>query len=230
MLKAYKMRLQVEHPTCWTFNTLNYDVKAHVKYLFPIVSKNLIFEIAEITSESRSDVSDFINLMNSKKYRRNLSLIDVERSRLSKTALMYYFKLYDGSITRTLLSNGVIIGNVLAYNGVEEWDLYYLGNDIDSVMGNISKELSKVEVKIEDLTYDRFEMEDMKKEMFLINGLTFTEKKVLYAAYKMGYFDYPKNIKLDDLAKSFGVTKVALDRTIRNGLRKILSQIFDNAK
>lgn len=35
------------------------------------------------------------------------------------------------------------------------------------------------------------------------------QKKIIYRAKELGYFDVPKKIDLDDLAEEFGITKMA---------------------
>ncbi|WP_258164982.1 helix-turn-helix domain-containing protein [Saccharolobus islandicus] len=55
-----------------------------------------------------------------------------------------------------------------------------------------------------------------------MNSLTPTEREILTTAIRLGFFEYPKRVRLEELAEMFGVTKVTLDRHIRNGLRKIL--------
>lgn len=231
MYRVYRVGLEVNHKDCWTSSTSDFDVKAEVKYLFPISSKNSIFEIAEVSSDDKDELSDFITYISNRKNGRNINMMSVDRTKSSKTALLYYLKYFDNSITKVLMHYDNIITSIIASNGVENWRLYYLGDDVDLMLDGLKKSLESVDVKLVNVFYERVNANDMigdlKRNSVLITNLTSTEKQVLYTAFKLGYFNYPKNVNLDDLAKSVGVTKVALDKVLRNGLKKILSQVFN---
>jgi len=42
------------------------------------------------------------------------------------------------------------------------------------------------------------------------------DRRKLYRAKELGYFDVPKKIDLDDLAEEFGITKMAASILLRN--------------
>lgn len=56
--------------------------------------------------------------------------------------------------------------------------------------------------------------------------LTTNEIEVLKHAFISGYFDYPKQITLDALASSLGLSKVTVDIHIRKAVRKILEEML----
>ncbi len=53
--------------------------------------------------------------------------------------------------------------------------------------------------------------------------LTREQERVLELAYELGYFDIPKKIKLEELAKRLGISKATLDVMLRRAQRKILA-------
>ncbi|AGE74326.1 helix-turn-helix domain-containing protein [Sulfolobus acidocaldarius] len=220
--------MRVKHDACWTQETSGYDVTANVKYLFPLVAKNSVFEIVELYSNTKTQLTDFIDVL-SRKYRNNIKIIRVDRNKSSKTALLYYFKNFENSITKAMMNSNAIVANLTVSDGIEDWQVYTF-NKRDQLETQISEELKKINVEVENLDFDRVEMDEVKSEMMILSSLTPTERQILYTAYKMGFFDYPKKTKLEELAKMYGVTKVALDRHIRNAIRKVLMQVFvDNS-
>ncbi|WP_232463160.1 helix-turn-helix domain-containing protein [Sulfolobus acidocaldarius] len=228
MMQIYKVRMRVKHDACWTQETSGYDVTANVKYLFPLVAKNSVFEIVELYSNTKTQLTDFIDVL-SRKYRNNIKIIRVDRNKSSKTALLYYFKNFENSITKAMMNSNAIVVNLTVSDGIEDWQVYTF-NKRDQLETQISEELKKINVEVENLDFDRVEMDEVKSEMMILSSLTPTERQILYTAYKMGFFDYPKKTKLEELAKMYGVTKVALDRHIRNAIRKVLMQVFvDNS-
>lgn len=53
--------------------------------------------------------------------------------------------------------------------------------------------------------------------------LTREQERVLEMAYALGYFDIPKKIKLEELARRLGVSKATLDVMLRRAQRKVLA-------
>jgi predicted DNA binding protein len=56
--------------------------------------------------------------------------------------------------------------------------------------------------------------------------VTFREEEVLRIALERGYFDYPKRIKLEELASFFGVAPSTLSEILRRGQKKVLEKYF----
>ncbi|WP_238527869.1 hypothetical protein [Saccharolobus islandicus] len=67
-MHVYKVKLDIKHGSCWTYKTSDFKVKAKVMYLFPLITKNSIFEIAEIYSNDKNELSDFISTINMKRW------------------------------------------------------------------------------------------------------------------------------------------------------------------
>ncbi|MEM4114978.1 MAG: helix-turn-helix domain-containing protein [Saccharolobus sp.] len=223
-MRVYKLNLKLKHDSCWTYMTTDFKVTAEIKYLFPLVAKNSVFEIAELYSDNKSELTDFIYSIN-RRHKENIKVVNVDRQKASKSALLYYFKHFSNSVTSIMLKNNVLITRLTISNGIEDWNIYFFG-DKEEILSNFIEELKQVNTKVEDISVDRAKLDDMKKELILLNSLTPTERQMLYTAVKLGFFEYPKKIKLEELASLFGVTKVTLDRHLRNGIKKILTQLF----
>lgn len=57
--------------------------------------------------------------------------------------------------------------------------------------------------------------------------VTYREEEILKIALEKGYFDFPRRIKLEDLAKHFGIAPSTLSEILRRGLKKILERYFE---
>ncbi|HIH01726.1 TPA: hypothetical protein HA259_06600 [Thermoplasmata archaeon] len=53
--------------------------------------------------------------------------------------------------------------------------------------------------------------------------LTVEQEKVLQTAFDLGYYDIPKKIRLEDLAKRLNVSKATLDVVLRRAQRKVVA-------
>jgi predicted DNA binding protein len=58
--------------------------------------------------------------------------------------------------------------------------------------------------------------------------LTTEQERVLQTAFDLGYFDIPKKIKLDDLARRLNVSKATLDVVLRRAQRKVVASHIGN--
>ncbi len=59
--------------------------------------------------------------------------------------------------------------------------------------------------------------------------LTAEQERVLQTAFDLGYYDIPKRIKLDELAKRLNVSKATLDVMLRRAQRKIVASHIGDA-
>ncbi|MFW9929195.1 MAG: helix-turn-helix domain-containing protein [Candidatus Thorarchaeota archaeon] len=60
----------------------------------------------------------------------------------------------------------------------------------------------------------------------IMKGLTEKQKDVILQAYKEGYYEIPRKIKLQDLANTYGVNKQAVEKTLRKAENKIVKAIM----
>jgi predicted DNA binding protein len=59
--------------------------------------------------------------------------------------------------------------------------------------------------------------------------LTAEQEKVLQTAFDLGYYDIPKKIKLDELARRLDISKATLDVVLRRAQRKIVASHIGGA-
>ncbi len=55
---------------------------------------------------------------------------------------------------------------------------------------------------------------------------TYREEEILRFALEKGYFDYPRKIKLEELAKHFNIAPSTLSEIIRRGQKKVIEKYF----
>ena len=59
--------------------------------------------------------------------------------------------------------------------------------------------------------------------------LTTEQERVLETAFDLGYFDIPKKIKLEDLARRLNISKATLDVVLRRAQRKVVASHVGNS-
>ncbi|MEM2007283.1 MAG: helix-turn-helix domain-containing protein [Sulfolobales archaeon] len=61
-------------------------------------------------------------------------------------------------------------------------------------------------------------------EMIHHEGLTTLEHRILWEAYIMGYFEWPKRCSLEDLSRMFNISKAAILEHLRKALKKVVKE------
>ncbi|NHJ41011.1 MAG: hypothetical protein FK731_13350 [Asgard group archaeon] len=79
------------------------------------------------------------------------------------------------------------------------------------VVGNIKK------ISFLDSTYSGYT---------LLNSLTDRQKEIIIAAKKSGYYDYPRKLNADQLAKKLSISKPALIEHLRKAEQRIISYLI----
>ncbi|RLE46827.1 MAG: bacterio-opsin activator [Candidatus Methanomethylicota archaeon] len=117
-------------------------------------------------------------------------------------------------IAHPILESGCIITNIDIENQKILWNIVC---DDESFI--------KLVRKLEDYGVD-FEI-IYKGKPDSSSDITYREEEVLKIALKKGYFDYPKKIKLEELASLFGIAPSTLSEILRRGQKKILEKYFN---
>jgi HTH DNA binding domain len=60
----------------------------------------------------------------------------------------------------------------------------------------------------------------------MVSSLPAAQRRTLSAAYRLGYFDFPRRVKSRDLAKTMGLSKATVSEHLRRAEKSILEQVF----
>jgi hypothetical protein len=85
------------------------------------------------------------------------------------------------------------------------------------ILENILMEYDKKGIKYEIIKITSFRSKKI---------LTDHQEKILYIAYKMGLFNHPRRITMEELAKMLGLRVSTVSEVIRRGIRRLLERYF----
>jgi len=82
---------------------------------------------------------------------------------------------------------------------------------------------------ISELESHGFEPKVLEMGEFVRKGkiLTDRQERVLWLAYEMGFFDYPRKIGIQDLSRRLGIGPSTLSEITRRGLQRLLKHHFE---
>ncbi len=119
-------------------------------------------------------------------------------------------------IAAKFLDSGCIILSAKVFGKKVVWDIL-CGKDA----------FLKLMDEINDKNYRIIEKKNFLKNYNIEYNVTYNEYVTLKKALDLGFFECPKKITLEELAKELGVSKSTLSNCIRRGLKKVLMQYFD---
>jgi len=88
----------------------------------------------------------------------------------------------------------------------------------DEAFKNLMNALERSKIDYELVSKETFSEDD---------EITYREYTILRLAFERGFFDSPKKIKLEEIAKALDISKSTASETLRRGLKKVLKMFFE---
>lgn len=189
----------------------------------------ILYQVFHI-NESDNYIFGMTKTTDSSGFRKPLTA-DFTELRMKKSRKLLTFngiKKSHGMMGAILLNEGLPLYPIVAQRGTETFD--FLTTSMDSTE-RVLKAIKKNN-RVEDFFYSKISDDDIMNEVAHKNSifntlwLTDLEKRVITRAYKKGFFNWPREYRLDMMAREFNITKATLIYHLRNSERKIMKSIF----
>ncbi|MGC9227656.1 helix-turn-helix domain-containing protein [Caldivirga sp.] len=125
---------------------------------------------------------------------------------------MNLFTNFKGSITELVVLSDSYKYDERMYGGMEHWLILTSMRPSDL--------LDELKERADVKSFKWFNTNDAASRVRKV-ALTSREVEVLEKAYELGYFNWPKDISLSELAKVLGVSKATLTQELRSIVRKL---------
>ncbi len=212
------------HTTDWTINT------TELRYVFTVfntyvdTSMDYILEFAIVKVWSRADLKRLLRVISRHRNIRGVLSIRPLNDGYPKN-IQVVLKGDAGDSTRYLahILGGVEVKAVYE-DGVEHWGFLFPSSEkAYSFISMVNSHGKVSHVKEGRVTIDDLIPRVMKMATLLLSP---GELKAMKYAYDRGFFEVPRRIRLDGLAKELGISKATLDGYIRNAVNKIIKAMF----
>jgi len=195
------------HENCWSKYYLEDDL-VKILDLIPYPDKNLLRVSAIVSGKGYRTISKLKsegkieNIYNIYNFKNGI-LVDLARE-------------YDNSILSVIRKNNGVVLNSMKFSGGEIWNLLVYEYKVNRLLNEIKEfaQIEKVEVN-DDIPIDE---------------ITDREFKILSIAYDLGYFDYPRKIKSDELARTIGIKQSTLIYHLRKAENRIIGYFIKKVK
>ncbi|MHA1274163.1 MAG: helix-turn-helix domain-containing protein [Promethearchaeota archaeon] len=182
------------------------DIRMEIQYFLPFdLEKSIGNSVIDIQHYKIDDII--------KEVREHPSVLELNVLERNENFIKINVKTKDPYLLYAVIENGVLIDfPVRVKEGYAYWRLISSRNGIDKLLTVFDKKSIEYELlKIGNSPYD---LEDD------VHRLTFEENFILNKAIDLGFFEVPRKISLEELAKSLGKSKSALSVMLRKIIKK----------
>ncbi|QIW22737.1 XRE family transcriptional regulator [Sulfolobus sp. S-194] len=201
MKKLYKISFSILHEGCWTSNVKDKVVTLNIsKYNNNKIKVSIISPRLLVKDLEKSE-----NVYDILKYRK-----------IKGGYIIDFLEEINSTISGYLLSNdNVLYHKNIVRQKLEKWEIISLGKSVTNKL-------------TEKFNINSISINEIKPSDILYYGLTEKELLVLKNAISMGYFNYPRAVKANEVAKKLGISKQDFLYHLRNTISKLVSSIdFD---
>ncbi len=136
------------------------------------------------------------------------------------------YSIHGNKVNAWILSKGCSICRPLEKNGCIVIE-GYMSEDGYSTISFISPSENITQKIFRSYTNDGVEFSVKYRRGYAkASGLTERQEQVVYLAFRLGYFDYPRKTSLQELGRILGIKESTLSEILRRALKNIIAQYF----
>ena len=205
-----EVRLAIQNPANWVGAMAG---SARVKIVDVKERKGVVEDFVELSSEQVSPGELLTHL------RKEAGVLSADMTKLDRNRVIGLVTTHDCPICSTFAGlNCFLVSANSRDDGKMEWRLF-IGGDTDLKTLCVRLDAKKVRYDILEVSHHAH-----KKEM------TARQEEILRVAYDLGYFEFPKKIRLEELAEKLGITPGTLSEILRRAEKNVLSGRFGGAR
>ncbi|QXJ28726.1 Bacterio-opsin activator domain-containing protein [Saccharolobus shibatae B12] len=208
---------EIDHEDCWSKLTSDYPVLIKTIFAKPSKGKDYILGMDEVKTHNRRAFKGFL-----KSFRRDKSIYEIVQIIELDSRRGIYRILFKERY------ENMIMGIIENYMTLYMKDLIKDGNErlllimpSDEVVA-LKRDLETLG-EIHYFNAKRVDFNDFIPTFF---DLSEQERNAVLQAIRLGYYEYPRKINLEELGKIMGISKPTLEEYLRKAEKKVMSKIF----
>ncbi len=207
----FEAKFKLKHKGCWT--------QGLKKFKSEFITHNTV----SLTSDLVQDITE-VNLVKGEKssvksYFRNNKLIK-KVELLEETNNKLLFQIFTDtsgikSIVHTILQNKCFVDNKVPL--VAGWEIWSIAAPKKTALRHALDDVKKL---------GSFRLLHIKKSTFDGFNLSLSQEKILKIAINLGYYNWPKKISIQELAKRLKLSKATVAEHLRKAEIKVMNKEF----
>ncbi|MEM0068777.1 MAG: helix-turn-helix domain-containing protein [Saccharolobus sp.] len=206
MIKSYSITLSHDD---WSFYTDRFKDEAHIRIISrtPSISSFTVNIIGVIYARDRQTFNEVSKVIRGYPKVLNFDIINLKAGKDYVIGTYSSIERLDGRIASLLFNRGIFNMKEEIRDGIEKWRVVSQPSSFKDILPSLKEMTNYLKVDEENYT---------------IEELTPKEREMLNLALERGYFDEPRRVGLYQLSEHAGITKVAVMKTLRKALRKLV--------
>ncbi|MEM3204366.1 MAG: helix-turn-helix domain-containing protein [Saccharolobus sp.] len=217
MIKKYTLLLTHDDWSILTDKYSEEELKVIMETRTPLLESRVENIIANVHASDTTILDELTNkIIKTNNRITKIRILEKIRSKNETRALLLLSAKLRGGISEVIMNGGAYHYSEYVSMGREKWSI-------------ISDERTFRQIMLPNLKEIAYSLKIIKEDMISVkNVLTSKEAEVVYKAYKLGYFSWPKGIDLDELSQEIGISKAATLQTLRRALNKLIRNYISN--
>lgn len=208
----FEAKFKLKHKGCWTIG-LNKFKSEFVTHITVSLSENFVQDITEVTLINKKEAREIKSYFKNNKLIKKSDLLQETDNKLLIQIFTDTTKIK--SIVHTILKNKCFLFNkVLLVDGYEIWTI-------------AAPKKTAIKHALDDIEkLGDFKLLHIKKSSFDGFNLSTNQEKIIKLALDLGYYNWPRKISINELAKRIGLSKVTVAEHLRKAEIKIVNRDF----
>ena len=221
MLMTIETTIKVKHLNC-EFTELSQEINTTQFFTYCNGFFSMILTDGEITNEDLRVIEKKLKVPG------KVKLVRDDESRLNYIIIQCKTNTCNSGVMRIIQKNfGITINPVKYYDGFEIHKFICINKTalseiLNEISNNYDLKLISTNEKIKNGPFSTY---GISISQYLEN-LTDEQLSTILLAFKNGYYQIPRNTRLIDIAKEFGITRQAVEKRIRRAENSIMELVL----
>lgn len=217
MIKSYTIYLSHDDWSLLTDKYSEQELRVIMTTRIPSLEKLEENIVADVYAADPLLLNELISKIESNNRIIKIKVLETMRTKSEIRALLLMTVKMRGGISELFMNKGAYYISEYITRGLEKWSLVIDDKTFkESILPDLKEKTYSLKI-------------NERENIFTVkNLLTSKEMEILYKAYKLGYFDWPKRIDLKELSEELGISKSTTLQTLRRATNKLIKSFIDN--
>jgi predicted DNA binding protein len=217
VIKSYTIYLSHDDWSLLTDKYSEQELRVIMTTRIPSLEKLEENIVADVYAADPLLLNELISKIESNNRIIKIKVLETMRTKSEIRALLLMTVKMRGGISELFMNKGAYYISEYITRGLEKWSLVIDDKTFkESILPDLKEKTYSLKI-------------NERENIFTVkNLLTSKEMEILYKAYKLGYFDWPKRIDLKELSEELGISKSTTLQTLRRATNKLIKSFIDN--
>lgn len=208
----FEAKFKLKHRGCWTTGLSRFKGE-FITHNTISLNEGFVQDITEVILADKKEAKDIKKYFKTHKLIKKSEILQEENNKLLIQIFTDTTKIK--SIVHAVLKNKCFLSNKVPL--IDDFEIWTIAAPKKTAIKNALNEIRKM---------GKFKLLYIKKSSFDGFNLSDNQEKILRLAIQLGYYNWPKKISIQELAKRLGLSKPTIAEHLRKAEIKVISKEF----